>query len=58
MEAGEVLELGTPMELFEKKDGAFRSMCQESGIGKAEIEEAGRRQERERRAAKNRKSTL
>ncbi|KAI1344554.1 P-loop containing nucleoside triphosphate hydrolase protein [Xylariaceae sp. FL0016] len=34
MDHGQVAELGTPMELFEKKGGIFRDMCIRDGITK------------------------
>lgn len=55
MDAGEIIELGSPIELFEKENGIFRSMCQESGIGKSEIEEAKKKELKERAAYKSRR---
>jgi ABC-type multidrug transport system fused ATPase/permease subunit len=42
IEDGRVVELDTPMALFEVSRGRFRQMCEESRIGREEIEVAGR----------------
>lgn len=40
MDAGEIVELGTPIELFDREDGMFRSLCEKSAIDRTEIENA------------------
>lgn len=40
LEAGEVAEYDTPMNLYRKEDGVFRSMCENSGITLEDFEVA------------------
>ncbi|TXT16096.1 hypothetical protein VHUM_00599 [Vanrija humicola] len=37
MDAGEVVDFASPLELFEKEDSVFRSMCDQSRIDREEI---------------------
>ncbi|CAE6500425.1 unnamed protein product [Rhizoctonia solani] len=37
MDQGQIVEVGTPLELFSKQSGIFRSMCDQSGIDSSEI---------------------
>ncbi|CAE6437055.1 unnamed protein product [Rhizoctonia solani] len=37
MDQGEIVEVGTPLELFSNDSGVFRSMCDQSGIDAQEI---------------------
>ena len=48
MDAGEIVELGTPKELFEREDGMFRSLCDKSSIDAKEIENAQAETSRQR----------
>ncbi|EPS96092.1 hypothetical protein FOMPIDRAFT_101769 [Fomitopsis schrenkii] len=40
MDAGQIAEFDTPLNLFQKQDSIFRGMCERSGITTAEIEKA------------------
>ncbi|KZT73648.1 ABC protein [Daedalea quercina L-15889] len=40
MDAGQIAEFDTPLNLFHVQDGIFRGMCERSGITTAEIEKA------------------
>jgi ATP-binding cassette, subfamily C (CFTR/MRP), member 1 len=37
MDAGQVAELDSPLNLFDKEDSIFRSLCNEAGISRADI---------------------
>jgi len=37
MDAGKLAELDTPLNLFDKEDSIFRSLCDEAGISRADI---------------------
>ena len=38
LDAGRVVELGPPRELWEKEGGVFRGMCEASGIHEGDFE--------------------
>lgn len=38
LDAGKVVEFDTPLRLFMKEDGVFRSMCERSSISQADVE--------------------
>jgi hypothetical protein len=40
MDAGTVHDFGSPLELFDKPEGIFRTMCDGSGITREEITRA------------------
>ena len=40
MDAGVIAELDTPLNLYEKSDGLFKSMCDRSGITLSDIRAA------------------
>ncbi|KAK8014355.1 ABC transporter family protein [Apiospora arundinis] len=42
MDAGEVAELASPLELFRREDGIFRGMCVRHGITEDQIEQSAR----------------
>lgn len=44
MDQGKVAEVGTPLELY-KEGGAFRGMCEQSGIDEEEIARSRERHE-------------
>ncbi|KAI0120047.1 P-loop containing nucleoside triphosphate hydrolase protein [Nemania sp. FL0031] len=37
MDAGRIAELGTPLQLWDIKNGIFRGMCERSGIGREDL---------------------
>ena len=37
LDKGQIVELGTPIDLWHMKDGIFRGMCDRSGIGEKEV---------------------
>ncbi|KAF9516365.1 hypothetical protein BS47DRAFT_1371770 [Hydnum rufescens UP504] len=38
LDQGQAIEFDTPLNLFDRKDGVFRSLCEQSHIGRKEIE--------------------
>lgn len=38
LDKGELAEMGTPIELFEKRDGIFQGMCQRSNIHREDFD--------------------
>ena len=37
MDAGEVAEIDTPLNLYDKEDSIFRSLCSEAGLTRQDI---------------------
>lgn len=37
MDAGQVAEFDTPLNLFDKEDSIFRSLCDEAGLSRQDI---------------------
>lgn len=42
LDAGQIVELDTPENLYRNKDGIFRSMCERSGIMLEDLKKAGK----------------
>lgn len=37
MDGGEVAEFDTPLNLFDKEDSIFRSLCDEAGLSRSDV---------------------
>lgn len=44
MDAGEIAEFDSPLNLYRDEDGLFRSMCDRSNISREDIERAVRKE--------------